>query len=249
MMIPTCGSTASRLAARDPRVIGRLLMMNDLPEKITESIIQANEIEFAGSIAEFSIDQLLDKGILKDVPWVGWLFKATSVYSSVSDRILLAKIARFLLNLQKIKADEKRQFVKELRDDPTKKKKIGSKLLLIIDKIDDLHKTDILACVFDHYITGDITYSQFSRISHSIEQAHIEDLYSLINKDGPNHLNLLPTGLSIFKTNFVPQTNAVKIPLQLSETGNSLMLIMKNELRKENANDKERMRLLKEYFD
>ncbi len=39
-----------------------------------------------------------------------------------------------------------------------------SKLLLIIDKIDDLHKMDILACVFDHYITGDINYSQFTRI-------------------------------------------------------------------------------------
>jgi hypothetical protein len=41
----------------------------------------------------------------------------------------------------------------------------------------------------------------------------------------------------------------INIPLELSEIGEKLMLILKNELRKENEEHKESSRLMKEFFD
>ncbi len=228
-------------------------MKQELSENIAESIIQANEIEFGLDIAEFTIDQLLDDNILKDIPWVGWIFKAKSTYSSLSDRILLSKIVRFLFTLQKIKADDRSKFVNEIQNDPEKKKKVGSKLLVLIDKIDDFHKADILACVFDHYITGDITYLEFTRLAQAIEQTHIEDIYSLISSKGPNYRNLLNSGLALFVTKINAPTTygsiEINIPLELSHAGRKLALIMNDELRKENANEKRRIQLFKEYFE
>jgi hypothetical protein len=58
-------------------------MSDTLSQNIADSIVaDPTGIELVGDIAEFTIDQLLSDGLLKDIPWVGWLFRAKSIYSS-----------------------------------------------------------------------------------------------------------------------------------------------------------------------
>jgi hypothetical protein len=224
--------------------------MIDISKNITKSIIKADEVELAADITEFTIDQILEDGILKEIPWVGWIFKAKLVYTSITDRILFAKIARFLLKQNSIKLKYKTNFLNNLKKNPSQKSKIGTTLLLILDKINDLNKVDILASVFEHFLSKDITFSDFTRIAHAIEQAHIDDILSL--QDNPNYENLLNCGLSSLKTKFdvTPTLDSIEIniPLKLSKIGIILKLILKKELKKENKRMKEQIKLMESIF-
>ena len=52
-------------------------MNRSLPEQIGDSIIHTDDAaELTADIAEFTVDQLIDDGLLKEIPWVGWIFQA-----------------------------------------------------------------------------------------------------------------------------------------------------------------------------
>jgi hypothetical protein len=201
-----------------------------------DSIIKAENCELSLAIAECTIDQLLDDGLLKDIPWIGWIFKAKAAYASISDRILLAKVVKFLLALQFIDVKARNEFANTISTDDSRRKVVGTQLLIALDKINDIQKADILAAAFCNYIEGHIDYSKFTRIAQAIEQAHIDDIRALTDQHGPNLLNLLNSGLSVFKTTFDVEPKAgpteVVIPLELSSIGKLLKCILEDKLQK-----------------
>ncbi|MCI0428213.1 MAG: hypothetical protein L0Z46_09380, partial [Nitrospiraceae bacterium] len=104
---------------------------------------------------------------------------------------------------------------------------------------DDLKKCDLLAAVFDHYITGDIDYEQFDRLSHAVQQAPFADLTTLRDGVQVNHEGLLSSGLSQITRSvaFAPKADETQIDLslELSQTGHALKRILNDRLRKEEA--------------
>jgi len=216
-------------------------MRPDFSEEITSSIVEAdrNAVELIGDVSEFTVDQILSDGLLKDIPWVGWIAKTVGLFNSIGDRILLGKIARFLCALKSLGSEEKKQFCSRLRKEDNYRKEVGGKLLLVIDKLDDLRKCDLLAAVFDHYITGDIDYEQFDRLSHAVQQAPLADLTKLRDGVRVNHEGLLSSGLSQItrSVTFIPKAGETQIDLslELSKTGHLLGRILNDSLRKEEA--------------
>ena len=63
-------------------------MKLDISKNIVTSLENSQSLELSLDIAEFTVDQFLEDSPLKDIPWVGWIFKAKSIYSSMSDRVL-----------------------------------------------------------------------------------------------------------------------------------------------------------------
>ena len=225
------------------------MMNQDISDKIAGSIISADRsaVEIIGDVSEFTIDQILSDGLLKEIPWVGWISKGLSLWNTIGDRILIAKIARFLFKLESLNKIEKKQFTERLKKDKKFKKEVGNKLLLILDKLEDLSKCDILAAVFDHYITEDIDYSEFDRLSHSIQQAHTADLASLLEGSRINYEGLLNSGLSQVtrKITFQPRAGEteIELSLELSKVGDLLKSIMNDRLRKQKEHSRMSLKL------
>jgi hypothetical protein len=227
-------------------------MNQDISDKITGSIISAdrNAVEVIGDVSEFTIDQILSDGLLKEIPWVGWISKGISLWNTIGDRILIGKIAMFLFKLESLSKIEKEQFTERLKKDKEYRKKVGTKLLLTLDKLDDLSKCDFLAAVFDHYITKDIDYKEFDRLAHSIQQAHTADLASLLEGSRINFEGLLNSGLSQVarKITFQPRAGEteIELSLELSKIGDLLKSIMNDRLRKQKG---QAQKLLKLFFE
>ena len=181
--------------------------MNDfLPENIGESIVASGDaIELGADIAEFTIDQWLDDGLLKNIPWVGWVFRAKSAYSSISDRILLAKIVKFLISLHSNPNHRRSVLLKQLEKSPDKRRRIGEQILIALENLDDLEKPELIAKCFTYYLDGLLSYREFSQLVDAITKCHGTDLawfytpFPRVNMRPP-YERLFTAGLSRLKS-------------------------------------------------
>lgn len=149
-----------------------------LTEKITDTVV-TKDLELPAEIAEFTIDQVLDDGILKDIPIIGWIAKGLSISSSISDRIFYHKVLRFLLSLKKIDIDERNSFLEKMDNDQGYRKRVGEHLIIMLDKIDSIDKTELTAKCFNSFLRGEIDHEYFMDLSAVISRSTLSDLNSL----------------------------------------------------------------------
>ncbi|MGZ2372027.1 hypothetical protein ACXR6G_19825 [Ancylomarina sp. YFZ004] len=143
-----------------------------------------NEIEkteilsLSKDLGETAIDSLLDDGLFKDIPFIGAGISVVKLIKSASDRILLTKIIHFINNLNlknQVEIDEfKENYFKN-----SDYKKIGSKILLILERADNATKIKWLAKSLRLFIDNDLDKKQFLRLSSIINSAYTEDVQQI----------------------------------------------------------------------
>lgn len=118
-------------------------------------------------ILELALDSSLHDGLLKDIPFVGTVMNICNAALTIKDRLLMQKVAHFLLSLQDISDERRKEFVDGLeRDD--QRRTVGEKLILILDRQDDLEKAELIGEVFRHYVVKKIEKDVFEMLCHSI---------------------------------------------------------------------------------
>ena len=147
-----------------------------LSNDLATTIAKTGGVELPAEILEFTIDQVIDESIFKEIPIVGWLAKGVSITRSISDRIFHHKILRFLIALEKVSESKREKFRANVENDPNFRRKVGEHLLLVLNKIDAFEKTTLLAKCFDHFLTEDIDYQYFVDLSSVIERTPLSDL-------------------------------------------------------------------------
>ncbi|MCI5107908.1 MAG: hypothetical protein MRY76_14455 [Pseudomonadales bacterium] len=150
-----------------------------LSKNLASTVVETGSIELPAEILEFSIDQVLDDSVLKDIPFVGWIAKGLSVSQSISDRIFHHKILRFLYALEDVSSGDKEKFQQKMDSDSDYRDRVGEHLILLLNRIDSLEKTKYLAICFDHLISGHIDYQYFVDLSNVIERSMLSDLKEL----------------------------------------------------------------------
>jgi len=158
-------------------------MKESISDNLAMTVAVTGCLELPAEILEFSIDQVLDEGLLKDIPVVGWIAKGVSIGHSISDRILYHKILRFLIALEKIGEGDRETFRTKVRDDSDFRRKVGEHLIVLLDKIDAFDKASLFALCFDHFLTSDIDHEYFADLSHVIERTPLSDLKALCVSD------------------------------------------------------------------
>ena len=128
---------------------------------------------------EFSIDQALDEGLLKDIPLVGWIAKGISAARSISDVIFFNKIVRFLFSLENVDPQVHEDCRAMMRVDHDYRRRVGEHLVLILDKLDSLQKAEILAKCFGCFLDGDMDHDRFMDLAHVVDRASLADLKAI----------------------------------------------------------------------
>lgn len=170
-------------------------MNESIADNLVITVAKTGGLELPAEILEFSIDQAIDEGILKDIPFVGWIAKGFSVGMNISDRILHHKILRFLFALEAANEGDLRKFRTKVDADPEFRRKIGEHLVLMLDKVDAFDKANLLAVVFDHFLTGDIEHEHFIDLAHVIDRSTLADLRALGVPDN-QRMTFTSTGLA-----------------------------------------------------
>ncbi len=140
---------------------------------------KAEILSLSKDLGEIGLDSLLKDGIFKDIPVLGTILSVSKLCISVSDKILLSKLIHFIndlnLNNQQEIDDFKEKYFKD--ENYTK---IGSKILLILERSDNETKINWLAKSLRLFVDKKINRYQFLRVSSIINSAYIEDIEKII---------------------------------------------------------------------
>lgn len=186
-------------------------MKNDMDE------IDFNIIDGSADILEYGIDFFTESDIIKDFPIVGVVVKIGFTVKSVSDRIFLKKVERFLFDYAKQSSLEKSIMHKKIQLSDTMKKKTGEALILLLDRYSDFNKPYFLAKCFLSYMEGKLLFDDFIRLGNAIDMSHSPDLFEFIKMPDDQMImdRLLRTGLTEISKNGISVTQSGSSPVML----------------------------------
>ena len=138
------------------------------------------ERELAIELAETAIDAVLNDGLLKDIPIVNSLVSLARLTKSIPDRIFSAKVRAFLFKIERVGDLKKKQFLEDIGIHEAKRIKISEVLVLALDQVDDLDKSEYIAYTFMAFIEGIIDFATFRRFIRSIVDAFTPDLAEFV---------------------------------------------------------------------
>lgn len=137
--------------------------------------------ETAAEVAEIALDQMLEEGVLKDMPLVGTVVRWASAGKSAYDALLLAKFFAFARNVEHATPEERAAWLARLEKNG-QREQLQRSLLLLLEKMDDEEKGPLLGRAFTAHVKGGLTFRQFQRYAEIIlgsNVVHLRILYSL----------------------------------------------------------------------
>lgn len=129
--------------------------------------------------AEFSLDALIDDGVVKDIPFVGTVAKLYGIAVRAQGYIFTKKVRQFLTELATIPKAEREQFARRLKRHPEERERTADALLTMLDKLDDMAKAPMLARAFSRYIQDEFDFPTFRRLAVAIDRCLVHDLREL----------------------------------------------------------------------
>ena len=155
-------------------------------DKDSKSLAIGNISSVFSDLSEVAIDSFANEGIIKDIPFLNTL---TSLYKSgvnVKEHLFHKKVKGLIKNISNVSKEEINDFNFKLESDHKFQVRVAEHLTLIIDRLDDIEKTKLLAKAFSAFIKSKIDFVQFRRIARAIERCMIEDLKEVHNFERAN---------------------------------------------------------------
>jgi uncharacterized protein (UPF0335 family) len=125
-----------------------------------------------------SLDHLFHNPILQLLPIIKDVYNLALLIKSISDRIFIEKLSRFLFEIDKLSSDQKEKFLETYGEDTKSLQRIGEILILLIDKLDDMEKTEMAGKAFCSFVRGEISFEHFQRIGMVLNNTLLCDLKS-----------------------------------------------------------------------
>jgi len=149
-------------------------------EKSLEATIETSDLESINeNFAEIAIDSILEDGTLKDLPIVGTIVGLSKFGFKLRENIFLKKILKFLFELKSIPQDTRQKFLKKIEASEDYNNKVGEALILIIDKLVDIEKPQLIGKLFASCISEEIDYKTFLKLSYLVDNLFLPDLIFL----------------------------------------------------------------------
>jgi hypothetical protein len=168
---------------------------NAAPEiSLIETIGNSDLDDLAIDTGEVLLDQLLQAGIARDLPIIGSVVGLVKFGVSVRDYLFLNKTLRFLYHLKDISLEERRSFSEQLSLDKKLKQQVGENLILVLDRLDNVKKSDFLGRFFNAHITGKIDLQAYEKLATALDRVKVQSLPGLADFyrqfDGKNYKQL-----------------------------------------------------------
>lgn len=150
--------------------------LNILSKSLEHTLKDSDLQNVTISLAEVFADSLMEEGIAKDIPIIGTILGLGKATIGIKESLFLKKIIYFISELKNVSATKRQEMIDKIDNSGNFRTKVGEKLLYIIDKCDDHEKSQIIARLFSAFLSEIISYDEFLRASHIIDQVIHEDL-------------------------------------------------------------------------
>lgn len=153
-------------------------------DETSDSSIQNLAVEYG----EMAVDQLIEDDLLREVPLIGTGVKVIKVIVAVKDVIFQRNLTRFRYHLGDVSEEKKRDFINKLERDDDYRQKVGENLVLLLHRIDDVRKCEVIARIFRAFLEGTLTEQQFEKLRVAVDRMRYYDLPALVDfySDSPS---------------------------------------------------------------
>ena len=150
--------------------------LNTLSNSLEHTLKDSDLHNVTISLAEVFADSLMEDGTAKDIPIIGTVIGIGKTAIGIKESLFLKKIIYFISELKNISSEKRHAMIEKIDNSGKFRTKVGEKLLYLIDKCDDHEKTQIIARLFSAFLLENISYDEFLRASHIVDQVMIDDL-------------------------------------------------------------------------
>ncbi|MCU7616652.1 hypothetical protein NZ698_05540 [Chryseobacterium sp. PBS4-4] len=162
-----------------------------MEENKLNQIIKSEEFALASDIAEISLDSFANDGIIKDVPIIGTIVKLLNIGNTIGDRIFTDKLIHFLKEIDNLDQEFILKEIRYIDDSEKHNRKVGEKILEIINRIDSEGKPQIIGRLFRNFINKQFSYLDFLKLADIVEKSFYYDLILLKEcKNGKFYIDL-----------------------------------------------------------
>lgn len=188
-------------------------------------------IQLGAEAAEIVADAISVETVAA-IPVVGTAFSAVRAMDAIRERILQQKLLAFLQEPSLTKAAEARRLRNAIYQDEEKAAQIGTTLLLVLDKVTDLKKPELLGKVYAAYLSDEVDAETVLRLAHAIDMAATMDLVTFI--EAPTTPGFLTddwaqrlSGTGLMKASPSGAIGAPNLYFTNSDLGNALLRAVK----------------------
>jgi hypothetical protein len=152
---------------------------------IVKGVCNPEAEDIAIDLAGLELDALFDEKIFEEIPIIKSVIACRKTWSAIQDRLFLQKVVSFFANSPKFTKEQQEKFIQNHLQDPKEAKRLSDAIVLILNRLDDLEKPEILAKVFAAFVKNKIQFDTFRRLATAIDAAQIEDLRRLLEPETP----------------------------------------------------------------
>ena len=156
--------------------------MSNALNKSFNDTIKSETLGLAKDYVEVGLDAIMTDGLLKDIPLVGTMVSLFKLGNTLKDRHTFKKLAVFFDRLSEIPIEDREKFVNELNDSDEYNESISEKVLLLIERLDETKKAEIIGNIFKLYVLNVITKDTFLKLAGFIERGILRDLLAFYHK-------------------------------------------------------------------
>lgn len=180
----------------------------DIVSSFDESFCSENMVDLGINIGDTCIDLLSKSEIIGTIPILGLLSGLYKIHQDVATARLIKKIYIFLFTTQELTEDKKRKFINELSTELSDR---GDEFLLdLINRLDNIHKTEILANLVKHKVYGDLECMEFILLCKILENIPISFMTILPSyikeKNNPGETDMLFSCGLLYVSSIHPDT-------------------------------------------
>jgi hypothetical protein len=145
------------------------------------SVLRSDSVVGVGKeYLELGIDAALDSGALKEIPLVSTVVGIFNVASTFKDRLLTAKLIRFINQLSDTPQQDRVKMIERLNENGKFSGRAGSALIEILDRMESEKKPEIAAKCFAAYAKEEISFEELRRILLALERVPSFDIEQLV---------------------------------------------------------------------
>jgi hypothetical protein len=155
-------------------------MINSANESFLVTLSKSDLKDVAINIADLSFDALLEEGLFKEIPFVGWIFQLNSARIAISDKIFAKKVMSFLSELGSISLSDREELFNKLEKNGKRRQEVGESILVIINHAESFEKAKYLGVLMRSLSKNIIDFDEFIRFSSILNHAIVGDLREII---------------------------------------------------------------------
>jgi hypothetical protein len=129
--------------------------------------------------AEVIVDAVVNDEVLKEIPVVSIAISICKGIESIRNRVFAAKLQSFVFGLGQNHEVLAAKYRRKIEESPEDARHVGETLFMILERLSDLDKADLLAALFRAYIDNVITSEDLRRMAQAVDMSFMDDLRAL----------------------------------------------------------------------